>query len=290
MQRLIAWLLGRRYWLLLLAIVFVQIFPVVTAALLVVDARARGLIESSKLAVPAMAGAVLLGLATGGEAGFLIPVTGLAMLGGLAMGSLLAWSRSLALAFQGTLLGLIGLVAMVALFAPSAATLVTPVLEELVELMRSGGATDQQLASIRDFDPALLMALMFAGVSVQVVAALLLGYWWYSLADATVKFGEEFRQLKLGRVLGFGSMVALLAGMVTEIALIDYLAAMAVIGFLIQGLAVLHAWSFAKRWNAALVGLIYVSLVTPLSGFTVFGLSAAGLVDNFFALRGPLKG
>jgi hypothetical protein len=84
-------------------------------------------------------------------------------------------------------------------------------------------------------------------------------------------------------------MLIVTIGLVTAAAAIQNLAPLAVFGFLFQGLAVMHAWSYAKKWHPVVVGLVYVSLVTPVSGITILGLSGAGLLDNFFALRAPLR-
>jgi UDP-N-acetylmuramyl pentapeptide phosphotransferase/UDP-N-acetylglucosamine-1-phosphate transferase len=56
----------------------------------------------------------------------------------------------------------------------------------------------------------------------------------------------------------------------------------------LQGLAVLHAWAYAKRWHPGLVAPVYVLLVTPLMVLVILGLSALGLLDNWFDLRARL--
>jgi hypothetical protein len=58
---------------------------------------------------------------------------------------------------------------------------------------------------------------------------------------------------------------------------------------LFQGLAVLHAWAYARRWHPALLAPVYVLLVTPAMVVIFFALSAIGLIDNWFDLRAPLR-
>jgi len=59
---------------------------------------------------------------------------------------------------------------------------------------------------------------------------------------------------------------------------------MAVVGFLFQGLAVLHARSHSENWPKAVVILVYC-LFIPWTELALMGVSAVGLLDNFFELR-----
>jgi hypothetical protein len=115
----------------------------------------------------------------------------------------------------------------------------------------------------------------------------MLGYWWYGLLVPEIRFGEDFRALRLGLV--GGALLALLVALqiVIPAAAIQNAAQLAVIGFLFQGLAVMHARSRSGNWHGAIIVVIYVVLFSfsSLSAIVIAGLSVVGLLDNFFALR-----
>lgn len=284
------WVLNRRYWLILLAVSFVQVFPLVAAALLVMETRARGPAQAFGLAVLGLVAIAILSLFVGVSLSLALAIGAATLFSGVAMGSLLQ-TGGLGLAFQGTVLGGLALVALVTLAGPDAATMVGPLINQLVEFMRAGGeATEQDLELIRNFDPAVLIVVLFAGLFLQLLVALMLGYWWYSLAREDGQFGAEFRALKLGRTVGILLMVIATLSFVA-VPLTQNLRGLAVIGFCFQGLAVMHAWAYTKKWHPAGVGAIYVAcLIPPLSALSILGLSITGLLDNFFALRAPLRG
>src|SRR5690606_33794063 len=105
------------------------------------------------------------------------------------------------------------------------------------------------------------------------------------------RFGKEFRRLELGRLLGMTASVIVTLSLVTEAALVQNLSSLALFSFLFQGLAVMHAWAHARRWHPAYIAPVYVALATPtpLIVAAVLGLSAVGLIDNWFNLRAPLQ-
>lgn len=289
MSSFVEWTLGRRHWLALLAIMSAQIFPLFACALLITDGARHGPRRALPLATAVAVAIVLLSLGSG----FLAT---LAMIGGVAVGAagfvagmLLYRTRSLELVFQVLMLGALAIVAAVTLLGPEPAAMIAPMLAELTELMESLGATAAQLDIIRGWDPVLLLGSIFAGALAQILAALMLGYWWLGLVDDEVMFGRQFRALRLGRIVGILSMVILTVSLVLTWPVVRNLTPLVVVGFLFQGLAVMHAWLHARNWGPMAAGLVYVSVVTPLSGVTVTALCATGLLDNFFSLRRPLQ-
>jgi uncharacterized protein YybS (DUF2232 family) len=60
---------------------------------------------------------------------------------------------------------------------------------------------------------------------------------------------------------------------------------LALLGFLCQGLAVLHAWVHARKWHPGFLVPVYVLLVTPLTILVALSLGALGFIDNWFNLR-----
>jgi hypothetical protein len=276
------WVLSRPYRLVLVAIVFTLLLPAVTAALMVLNTLHRGSAQGAAAAAVAVAVVAVLAVASGAEQ--VLWVGGSAMGFGVAIGALLRWAGGLALGFQGTVLGAYAAVIAVSLFGPEPAVMIEPLQQWLIEFLQAGEATPEQLDLIRTSD-TMLLGLAFAVIFTQLVGAMLLGYWWMSLASGQRRFGPEFRALKLGRMLGISAMVLVSLGLVVDVPVVQNLSVIALFGFLFQGLAVMHAWAHARKWHAAFIWPVYVLLITPLTWIAVFSLSAVGLLDNVFELR-----
>jgi len=132
--------------------------------------------------------------------------------------------------------------------------------------------------------------LLASAVFLQLVGTLLLGYWWSLLALGQRRFGQEFRRLALGRLLGSVATALIVLGLVFDWELVQNLLPLALLGFLLQGLAVSHAWAHAKGWHPGLMAPLYLLLVMPpLNVLVVLPLSVLGLVDQWFDLRASLR-
>jgi len=285
MRGFAVWVTDRPYRIVLLAIVFVQIFVPVAAALLVLDALRRGPAAAMLSAVLTIAGTVLIGLSL--EAGMIavLSVAAPVLLIGAAGGALLRASQSLSFAFQATVMGSIAFALIVLVAAPEARGIGELVLGEFLLLLELGGLTEAQLAPMAETDPARFGRYFLFSLHASQLAGLMLGAWWYALIAKGVPFGAEFRALRLGRVTGIALMVPVTAALVIASELVRLVAAMAVAGFLFQGLAVLHARSRSDNWHVAVLVLVYLALVPPLTGITILGVSAIGLLDCVFPLR-----
>jgi hypothetical protein len=124
-----------------------------------------------------------------------------------------------------------------------------------------------------------------------VLGSLFLGRWWQSLLEAPGEFGAEFRQLRLGKLLGVVAMVVVLAMLLPEkwrltTPLLSALAWPAVLGLAFQGLAAVHSLKSAGRIGRGVLVTVYVLLFVPLSMFvTVIALAGWGLADNWQRTR-----
>jgi hypothetical protein len=279
--------LSQRYWLVLAAIVFSPL-PAVASALMVLNTLHRGAREGLLMALAASAGLALLAVATGGQWREVAVVGGAMMFAGALAGALLRWGGLLVLAFQGTVLASALIAAALTLLGPEPEVLSRALAERFTALMWGDGATPEQIALIDSWRP-LLPGITFAATFAQLAGALFLGYWAFGFARAEAHFGAEFRALRLGRVLGIPAMLVVGIGFFVGTPLVQNLAPIALFAFLFQGIAVMHAWVHARRWNAAWLWPVYILLVTPWAVIPFGGLSAIGLLDNIFALRPRLE-
>ena len=285
MKAFVVWVLARRYRLVLLAIMSAPLLPVVAAALTSLDTARRGATHGLAGALASAAGVMALAFVSGASPAVFAAVALTTFLAGVGIGVLLN-AGSLALAFQAAVLACFAVIGAVSLFAAEARELFEPFIAELVEVLRASNATPEQIELVEGRGGMVLLA---GAVFSQLMGALLLAYWWLALAAGDRRFGAEFRSLKLGRLLGILATTVIVLGLVFDAALVQNLSALALLAFVLQGLAVLHAWAHAKRWHPGFVAPVYVLLVTPLMVVVVLALSAIGLLDNWFDLRARLR-
>ncbi len=132
----------------------------------------------------------------------------------------------------------------------------------------------------------LAVALTILGVLLSVY----LGRWWQALLYNPGKFGPEFRALRLDRLIAIGTVALLVALWVAGNALGNLgldLIVLAVIVYMIQGLAVVHALVVARGASVAWLVALYLVLLLllPLNFYAMTALSAVGLVDAFVNFR-----
>lgn len=309
MRAFAAWVTARRFRLVLLAIASAPLMPVVSAALMVLESGRSSFNAALPSALLCIAGISVLALFAGSNVWVLAAVGGVAALSGLAMGSSLRRAGGLTITFQGTVLAVFLLATAFAVLGPDPNELFAGVTDEVIQVFRANTDVEQQLDVIATWGP-LLLGLVEAAALMQLVGALLLGYWWLALLRGDIAFGDEFRELKLGRVLGIPALILMSLGMVLDAPLVQNLTPLALIAFLFQGLAVMHAWAHARRWSNAAISVVYVLLVAPyvlplfalvlgqgsvlmlitVSGIAVwFALWTVGIVDNVFDMRAPVR-
>jgi uncharacterized protein YybS (DUF2232 family) len=160
-------------------------------------------------------------------------------------------------------------------------------MQDLIALLEADEASKAYVEFIQERGAALAFS---AVVFVQLVGTLMLAYWWSQIAMRQRGFGQEFRNLALGRVLGVVATLVLVLGLASGVELVQNLLPLAGFGFLLQGVAVVHAWAHAKRWPPGLVAPLYVLLLLPAVNVLVaVPLGVVGVVDNWFDLRSLIR-
>jgi hypothetical protein len=287
MRAFASWVLARRYRLIVLAVAFAPLLPLVTAALEALETAHRGTVQGISSALIALTGILTLALLLGQNVALVAGIGGVSLAAGIGIGALLRETDSLALTFQSTLLVCAVAVALVTAVGPTSESLFGPLVDEFAALWRERGATAEQLASLGLWKQ-MLLGVVVGLAFVQLVAAGFLSQWWSSLITPVRSFGNQFRALRLGRILGIPATLVMVLGLVLDIPLIQNLSPLALFAFGFQGLAVLHAWAYARHWRSGVIVPVYVLLMTPLVGVILLALSAVGLVDSWFNLRAPL--
>jgi hypothetical protein len=196
----------------------------------------------------------------------------------LALAWVLKRSGSLALCLQiAVLAGLLMLVVLhVTLGDPTQFWL--PVVRQLAGEMESHGL------ALGDSLIEALARSLWGWVTVLTLllgmGAVFLARWWQRLALEAGSFGAEFRQIRLGRVLGSLAAVAVIVSFVTDQALADDLARFLVSALALVGVAAAHRIRHERSANTAWLWAVYLLLVFA-SPVAVPALAGIGFVDNW---------
>jgi hypothetical protein len=283
MRAFAEWLSSRRYRSALVATLcgLLPLLSIPSAAVIVLAGLRHGAREALIVLASATLFLMFARALTGGapmtavvwSAGIWLPVVGLA--------ELLRRSRSLSLCLQVAVVGLVAL----ALFLYGAGEPVEQVRVALeaarAELGQMLGMelNAQQIAELA----ATFAAALFGGTLVTLMAGVFLGRWWASLL-AQGSFAAEFRQLRMGRVLALAAAGAIvLYAFMRAPALLSVLFIIGA-GFLLQGLAVLHAAAATQGLHRAWLVVVYVALLftAPYAGPVI---ALVGWLDSWVDLR-----
>src|SRR5690606_21336363 len=214
MKAFLAWLLARRWRPILVAAAAMPIVPIVSAALVALETVRSGV--TATLPIAALGGAVLVflwmivGPMLGLDPVYMSVYGGIAvaiLVVGLGLGALLRWAGRLALAFEAILVLGAAAVLVLNLFGPGGSELLAPVFDRLIDaLSAQQDVTEEQLDAFRLASP-LVFGLLAAGLTTTLLLSLFLTYWLVGLAVGEPRFGAEFRELRLSRVIGIPATV-----------------------------------------------------------------------------------
>lgn len=280
-------LLGRRLpRIALIAVLFpVPLLAVISAAIVVTVTGTHGW----RMAAQDCAGALLLLMALTALAGDLS--------WGIGLGAVVTWvvavglghlrqTGSLTLAVQSAVLGGVLGAIVFTVWSRDPQAYWEQVLRDLTERARSAGI-EVGPADLIPWAP-VMTGFMSASAVASSLAALFLGSWWAGKATGR-GLGNEFQDLRMGRVLG---VVAGLAGILFLTSLrpnVDDILLVLGVGFVVQGLAVIH-WHGARReWPKAWPLALYLplALLPAVAAVEMLMLAVIGLLDNGYSLRRP---
>lgn len=207
----------------------------------------------------------------------------LPLLSPVALGLLLKRTGSLNLCFQLAATGIALALLAVHLVLADPAGMWVELLRHVLDSMAAAGLkfTGDTDAMIAIWARTMWGALAALTLS-MVLGSLFLGVWWQTLLDEPGRFGAEYRQLRLGLVLGLGVTLLFVAAFWSNSALLASLAWVAFVALSFQGLAAAHRSRAGGRLNRGWLAAIYVLLIVPLSmSVTVLVLAIWGFADNW---------
>ncbi len=201
----------------------------------------------------------------------------------VALAAVLERSGSMNLSFQLAVLGAAAAVIIVHVVLADPVAIWVPLLHRVIDSMISAGLhlEGEQEAIIQLWARTMWGALAALCLA-TVLGALFLGRWWQSLLRSPGAFGEEYRRLRLGLVLGICVSTLFALTLFSDAPLISSLAWVGFAALAFQGLAAAHRSKAKGSLNRGWLAAIYVLLIVPLSmSVTVFILALWGFADNW---------
>jgi hypothetical protein len=204
------------------------------------------------------------------------------------LGSLLRYSRSLALVIQATLAISVLVIGYFYLFIGNPSEFWSSMIREPLQMFVDSGQLD---TSAQDFDEILaslsswMTAIMATGFFLQMVVVIFIARWWQAVLYNPGGFGEEFRQMSYHRGMTFLAAPVLLWVLLGDPP--EWLIAVAMlmmVAYFLLGLAVTHA--LLKRINANVVWItgIYVLLLIAMP-YVMTALAMTGFTDSWMNFR-----
>ena len=209
---------------------------------------------------------------------------------------LLAWlfraGRSLTLTTQAALL--LGMIVIIGQYLvnddPTAAwrEALAPFTDSLVE---TGIVDQEQSQPLLEMIASWMTGWVAVGFFLQTMASLLLARWWQAMLFNPGGFSQEFRQLRLHRLVAVATLVVVGAWFLSgfgEPGFAAYLVMLLGGGWFLQGLSLAHATLGPLKSGVGWLAVMYVLLLFAMQYmFTV--LAAAGFADAWFNFRARLK-
>ena len=208
----------------------------------------------------------------------------------LALAVLLRRSHSLALCLQVAVLGGAAMVVLLHATLGDPEQFWAPFVRDLAQEMQRRGLP---MHLEEDGLVETLAQTLWGWVTVLTVllamCALFLARWWQTRPEQPGRFGAEFQQLRLGKVLGGAAALAVAASLLTEQPLVDDLARLFMGALMVVGLAAAHRFKADGRLNGAWLWAIYALLVLA-APVMVAALAGWGFVDNWLrSQRAPQR-
>jgi hypothetical protein len=199
----------------------------------------------------------------------------------LALAALLARTESLSLCLQvATLVGALLLVVLHVAFGDPQQFWAPFVRDLAQEMQKHGLPTDMFDEGLAETLARTLWGWVAVLTMLLAMCALFLARWWQSLPEHAGGFAAEFRDLRLGRVLGAAAAVIVGWSLFGDEALVDDIGRLFLGALVLVGLAVMHRAVAQGRLNTLWLWVAYGMLLL-LPPAAVAGLAGWGFVDNW---------
>jgi len=203
----------------------------------------------------------------------------------MLLGALTGGFGTLTLSLQALLvIGVLGL-GVFAVVVDNPTAFWESILARFAEQMSAFGMPLAEPEAVLELAP-IMSGLVASSVVMSSTLALLIGTWWAGGAGGA-EFRALFVSIRLGYVVGGIAVLAGLAALLGMGQVAGNVLLVLGIGFVFQGLAVVHWLVAARGLPWALLILVYLPMFLGASilVLTLFLLATVGFVDNWYGLR-----
>jgi hypothetical protein len=285
-QAIAKWLVARPYYAVVaLAVTLMLPAPQLTSgAILVLLVLVQGARVAVVKALAAAAALVTTSLILGGSAISLMVLMAATWAPALLLAQALVTVRSLTLILQVSVIVSVLALLVFQLLVPDVAAFWQPYLDMMGEIIRQNGLelnAEILTADVMTVSAVLVLWMLYTG-------ALLLGYGLYCrLPSGTESFGR-FRDLNFGRVIAFILALLSLLAFVIDAVLLESIAFIIFVMFMLQGLAIVH-WLHGEG-ILPLFAIIAVYVLMPfLQVLLIMALALIGYTDAWIGFRRRFK-
>ena len=199
--------------------------------------------------------------------------------------SALAMTKSWSKTLQLTLLLSVAGVLLFHLTHPDAAAYWEPVLKQMKPMLQQAyQLSDSKLDETINNAAAWMTGTFAAALAVIAILSLIIARNWQARLYNPGGFGEEFRQITIGKQASIALLVGITLAVITTNQLIIELIMVGVAVFMFQGLSLAHSIvkqrNMSVRWLIGLYVLMFLLLIQMIVLLATFGL-----VDNFADFR-----
>ncbi|MDH4053766.1 MAG: hypothetical protein OEW73_04790 [Gammaproteobacteria bacterium] len=286
MQAIAKWLVARPYYAVAgLAVTLLlpapQLFSGAILVLLVLAEGTRLAVVRASVAAAALAAASLL---LGGSLTSLVALMVATWVPALLLAQALVAVRSLTLTLQVSVIVAVAALLVFQLAIPDAEAFWRPYLDLMDDIIRQNGLTlntELLTADVMTVSAVLVLWMLYTG-------ALLLGYGLYRRLPAGTDNYGQFRDLNFGRVIALTLALLSLLAFVIDAALLENIAFIIFVMFMMQGLAIVH-WLHGEG-KLPLIAVVSVYVLMPfLQVLLIMVLALIGYTDAWIGFRHRFK-
>jgi len=202
----------------------------------------------------------------------------------MLLAMLLATRRSLTLTLQVSVIVAIAALLIFQIVVPDPAAFWQPYLDLMNDIIRLNGLeldTELLTADVMTVSAVLVFWMLYTG-------ALLLGYGLYRRLPAKTEEYGRFRDLNFGRVIAFTLAVLSLLAFVIDAAMLEDIAFIIFVMFMMQGLAIVH-WLHSEG-ILPMIAVVSVYVLMPfLQVLLIMVLALIGYTDAWISIRRRFK-
>jgi hypothetical protein len=206
----------------------------------------------------------------------------------LLLASVFRATQSLAITLQASaLMGVVSFILIDVLF-PDNVLFWQQVLTQMFEpiLQSSAIPRDEGLANIQTISQYMTGIMIMSMVLVHS-SLIFIGHWLYCVAEDSQQYKEDFKNLRLGKVLALLSLGLITAAIVLQSSYLAQLSGIVTILFCIQGMNVIHTLCAGMTNNKLWLIMSYLIVIFVPQAILIIVI--LGLAETFFALRDKIN-